>query len=132
MKRDEPPRPAGAGAPVRPEDSLWDLCMGLPFTREFPLAMTSALVESRMVGTDPTVKAVAKALLDARMNPGALIRISCSDAIEAAKVCCSLANSAVSNDLHKERDTVGVGDDGYPIMELRNGSEIQVTIARKG
>jgi hypothetical protein len=80
---------------------------------------------------DPVVKSAAKALLDARMNPNSLIKITCSDIDEVYKVCHALAYTAVTNNLHREKDTISENKDGWPIVELRNGSGILVTIERK-
>ena len=66
---------------------------------EFPLFVTENLIESRMVGMDPSVKAAAKALLDARMNPGSLIKITCSNSDECARVGQVLAHTIVVNNL---------------------------------
>jgi hypothetical protein len=99
---------------------------------EFPLFVTENLIESRMVGMDPSVKAAAKALLDARMNPGSLIKITCSNSDECARVGQVLAHTIVVNNLHRETNTIGSDEDGWPILELRNGSGILVTIDRKG
>ena len=99
---------------------------------EFPLAVTEDMVEVRMAGMDPAVKAAAKSLLDARMNPGSLVRIACSGSEEAIKVSEALSRAAVSACLHREEDTISHSGEGWPILELRNGSGIMVVIDKKG
>ena len=112
-----------------------------PFSKEalpdlhlhaFPLFATEDLVESRMAGMDPAVKAAAKALLDARMNPGSLVKITCSGSEEAIKVSEALSRAAVSARLHREGETISHSKKGWPILELRNGSGIMVVIDKRG
>jgi hypothetical protein len=100
--------------------------------KEFPLSSTEFLIEVRMGSMDPAVKAAAKALLDARMNPGSLVRITCSGAEEAIKVSETLTRAAVSACLHREEEAISHSREGWPIMELRNGSGIMVVIDKKG
>ena len=99
---------------------------------EYPLFASEDLVENRMAGMDPSVKAAAKALLDARMNPGSLVRIACSGSEEAIKVSDALSRTAVSACLHREEDTISHSGVGWPILELSNGSGIMVVINKKG
>ena len=112
-----------------------------PFSKEalpdlhlhaFPLFATEDLVESRMAGMDPAVKAAAKALLDARMNPGSLVKITCSGSEEATKASEALARTAVATAVHREEETIGHSREGWPILELRNGSGIMVVIDKRG
>ena len=99
---------------------------------EFPLSVTEAAIEGGMAGMDPSTKAAAKALLDARMNPGSLLKIIISDRDEIARVCHWLAYTVVANDWHRKGNTVSHDRDGWSIIELRNGSGIKIAFERKG
>jgi hypothetical protein len=103
-----------------------------PGQTEFPLSVTEAMIENRMTGKDPSVIAAAKALLDARMNPGSLLKITCADKDEVVKVCHCLAYTAVTNDWHRKGNTVSHDKDGGSIIELQNGSGILIAIESKG
>jgi hypothetical protein len=98
---------------------------------EFPLEATEDLVEGRMVGMDPVARAVAKALIDARMNPGSLVKITCADSDEAVKACHVLSHVVVASGLHKEGEMIGHDRDDWPIIELRNRSGVMVVIEWK-
>ena len=98
------------------------------------LPQVEAIAGRQMFGEDLSSKskcAAFKALLFAQSNPDSLVKITCRDVQESASVCEYLSRKAVGNNWHREKDTVTNTKEGWPILELRNGSGVIIALEKK-
>ena len=101
-----------------------------PLNPIFLAEIDSHLIERLKNKVEPSANAVTKSMIEAVVNPGSLIRITCSSVDELSRVCFMLSHAAVDRNLHREKETVSNSKDGWPVIELRNGSGIEVAIDR--
>jgi hypothetical protein len=100
---------------------------------EMPLSQVKSLIEFTMPNSDLPTRAAIEALLFAQSNPGSLVKITCSNTEEAIAICEYLAVKATANQWHQEREkgTVSHDQEGWPILELRNGSGVVIVLEKK-
>jgi hypothetical protein len=99
---------------------------------EIPMWMTDLWVNaSPGMRLDVNKAAVARAYLQAKVNPDSLVRITCKtpeDAIDCVGMMTQLVDATGSM---KAGDAVGTGTDGWPTIEFSNGSGVEFVIAKK-
>jgi hypothetical protein len=98
------------------------------------LPQVEAIAGRQMFGADPSSRAMFaafKALLFAQSNPDSLVKITCRDCQEAVSACEFLSRKAVGNNWHREKNTVTHTKEGWPVLELRNGSGVQIELEKK-
>jgi hypothetical protein len=98
-----------------------------------PMGVTDTWIAQHMAGAPPAKVAAARAFASAKMNPGMLYKITCHDIVEAAYVAEGLALLVSRVDFLKDkRHPNSKSDDGWPILELKNGSGILIMFEKKG
>ena len=95
-----------------------------PLDIEIPLWMTELWVDRNLHGSTPAAKSAMKALIHAQTNPKALVKVTCRtvDEIDAVvRILSIITDSDGSIDMTKLHSK---DPDGWPILELKNGSGI--------
>lgn len=98
------------------------------------LPQIEAIAGRQGFGGNPSSRAMFaafKALLFAQSNSDSLIKITCRNPQEAASACEFLSRKAVGNNWHREKDTVTHTKEGWPVLELRNGSGVVIALGEK-
>jgi hypothetical protein len=97
-----------------------------------PMDITDAWIDRFMAGQPPCKVAAARAIASSKFNGGALFKITCRDAEEAVEVSRHLAIMVTELNLLADKDRPSSkGKDGWPVLELKNGSGIMIVISRK-
>jgi hypothetical protein len=98
------------------------------------LLQIEAIAGRQGFGGNPSSRAMFaafKALLFAQSNRDSLIKITCSNPQEAASACEFLSHKAVGNNWHRKKDPVTHTEEGWPVLELRNGSGVVIALEEK-
>jgi hypothetical protein len=75
-----------------------------------------------------SLKAAARAMIDAQLHPDSLLRITCATVEEGQDVIRYLVHAADINGYADLDRPMGDGPGGWPVFELKNGSGIQIVI----
>lgn len=95
---------------------------------DFELFLTESAVEFMIPTAAPELKSAITACVDAIKNQGSLIRVTSKDR-STAKMVGSLVITYLEKHKHlKTEEFVTSSQDGWPIIELANGSGIELAV----